>query len=265
MYIYPAAHMHYGSHPFVYYLWYYLWIAPHVFQVAVMWVMVRRRLHRQFPLFFIYTVAEVFQAAALVSISARLGFGTTYQQVFAGFLAVSTAARFGVIIEILNHVLKRYPAVDSTGRSFIRLSTVVLLAGAVLLAVVMPQTNSDFLLRATYSLDRSVTILQCGLLIALFIFSRYFSLSWSSLDFGLALGLGVFASVELATSAVWLHLGKFGNTSVNLFSMGVYHCCVLIWLFYVLKPEKISQNVPEQIPNHDLEVWNQELQRLVRL
>jgi hypothetical protein len=113
-------------------------------------------------------------------------------------------------------------------------------------------------------LDRTVSVLQCGLLISLFLFSRYFALSWRSQAFGIALGLGIFASVELAVSAVALHLGTFSNRTVILITMATYHCCVLIWMFYLLLPERTAYFTRRELPKQDLEVWNQELQRLLQ-
>jgi hypothetical protein len=141
---------------------------------------------------------------------------------------------------------------------------VVLLLIATVVGISAPATSTNPLLNATYAMDRAVSVLQCGLLISLFAFSRYFALAWRSHAFGIALGLGIFASVELATSAVWLHLGAFGNRAVNLFTMATYHLCVLIWMFYLLRPERATSYVLNPLPKHDLDVWNNELQRLVQ-
>lgn len=40
-------------------IWNYLWIAPTLLQIVILWVMLRRRLHRQFPLFFVYTAYTI--------------------------------------------------------------------------------------------------------------------------------------------------------------------------------------------------------------
>ena len=49
-------------------LFLYLWIAPHVLQVALAVMMVRRKLAREFPAFFLYTVFEVLQFAVLFAL-----------------------------------------------------------------------------------------------------------------------------------------------------------------------------------------------------
>lgn len=246
-------------------LWYCLWVAPHIFQGIIVFDMVRRRLHRQFPMFFLYTVFEILQFAVLFTISrSHLHFGGGYVRVYSVGLALSTAVRFAVIYELFSHFFRLYPALDGAGRLLFRGATIVLLLVAVGLAFSAPGNGTDLLVNATYALDRTVSVLQCGLLISLFLFSRYFVLSWRSHAFGIALGLGVFATVELAASAIRLHLGVFGKWPVNLLTMATYYCCVLIWVFYLMAPEREPQYPARTLPKYDLEIWNQELQRLLQ-
>jgi hypothetical protein len=246
-------------------LWYCLWVSPHFLQGIILFSMVRRGLQRQFPMFFLYTGFEILQFVALFTISqSPVQFGGGYVRVYSVGLALSTAIRFAVIHELFSHFFRRYPALDGAGRLLLRGATIVLLLVAVGLAVSAPGNGADFLLNATYALDRTVSVLQCGLLISLFLFSRYFVLSWRSHAFGIALGLGIFASMELATSAIWLHLGAFGNPAVNLLTMATYTCCVVIWMFYLMAPERAPRYPSKTLPEYDLEIWNQELRRLLQ-
>jgi hypothetical protein len=245
-------------------LWYCLWVAPHALQGILLFAMVRRRLDRQFPMFFLYTAFEVLQFVVLFTTSrSHLQFGEVYVRVYSVGLALSTAIRFGVIYELFKHFFHRYPALDGAGQVLFRGATILLLLVAVGLAVSAPGSSATLMLTATYALDRTVSILQCGLLISLFLFSRYFLLSWRSHAFGIALGLGIFATVELAASAVWLHLGAFGNPVVNLLTMATYTGCVLTWIFYLVGQEREPQYSVKALPDYDLEIWNRELQRLL--
>ena len=246
-------------------LWYCLWVSPHILQGILLFAFIRGRLRRSFPMFFLYTAFEIVQFIVLFAISqSHLHFGGSYVRAYSVGLALSTAIRFGVIHELFSHFFRRYPAIDGAGRLLLRGATMVLLVFAVGLAVSAPTSSGNFLLNGTYVLDRTASILQCGLLISLFVFSRYFALSWRSHAFGIALGLGVFASVELATSAIWLRLGVFGNPVVNLITMATYYCCVLIWVLYLMAPEWEPRAAVKKLPEYDLEIWNRELQRLTQ-
>lgn len=112
-------------------------------------------------------------------------------------------------------------------------------------------------------LDRAANILQCGLLIGLFLLSSYLGLSWRSYIFGIALGVGIIASVALAVSAIQSQVGYTYNVYLNYLTMVTYHCSVLIWMFYLLAPERSAQYTVKPTPEIDLESWNQELQRLI--
>jgi hypothetical protein len=227
--------------------------------------MVRRGLHRRFPAFFLYTVLEVVQLAVLLAVSRWRS--DAYHATYVLGLALSTAARSWLVYELYLYFFKRYPALRTSGKVLFRVAVMAFLFLAVGLAVLAPSDGADLLLRGTFTLDRTASILQCGLLVVLFLFSRYFSLAWRTHAFGIAFGMGIFASVELATSAVWLHLAAFrahGDNFVNLITMGTYHCCVLVWLFWLIRPEKSPSSAPTTLPEHDLEVWNQELDRLLQ-
>jgi ABC-type transport system involved in multi-copper enzyme maturation permease subunit len=115
-----------------------------------------------------------------------------------------------------------------------------------------------------YVLSRTISLVQCGLLALLFLFSSHFRLSWRSYVLGIAVGLGTFSSVDLATAAIQVWSGPAAGIHVLLdfVTMGTYHCSVLIWLFYILAPEPAQATV-KQLPDVDLEKWNTELQRLL--
>jgi hypothetical protein len=245
------------------FFWYYFWIAPHVLQLAVVNVMIGRKIYREFPMFFLYSCFEVVQFATLFIMS-RWDAITPAQ--FAGTywigMAVSTALRFGIIQEIFAHVFKNYAALEHLGRMLFRWATAVLLLVGVIAAAYAPAESG----RLYYSLvviDRSVSIVQCGLLFFLFVFAGYFSISLRQYGFGIALGLGIFASVELVSAAVRTSVSTTIGTDVLSFvTMGTYHCCVLIWLFYLLAPQ--TERVAGELPSHEIEQWNMELRRLIR-
>lgn len=250
-------------------LWYYLWIAPHLLLGVVLLLMVHRGLHRRFPIFFAYAGFETLQFGVLFFVrqthhAARQG---GYLQFYAAGLALSTALRFGVIQEVFGQLFDGHSALAAPARTFGRYATLVLVGVAVVLAMVSPGAESDFTGHTLHSLDRAVSILQCGLLISLLVFSRYFALSTKRDAFGLALGLGILASVELATSAIRLY-GVASRTLSDLVTMGSYHVCVLIWLFYFWKSEKPKKLGPPSasgmLPKDDLELWNRELERLLQ-
>jgi hypothetical protein len=252
-------------HPLLRPFFYYLWIAPHLLQAIVLLLMVRRKLHKQFPIFLLYTAFELFQFVVLFAVGRSGSFSAEqYRSMFSLGSAISTALRFGIIYEIFTHVFRSYPGLNGLGRILSRWATVGLLLFAVALAAATHGNGTYGPVVVLSLLDRTISILQCGLLILLFLVSRYFALSWRNYAFGLALGFGVFASVELATSAIRSQIGSSRADFIDLVVMAAYHCCVLIWIFYLVAPERITYRAPKKLPEDDLGVWNEELQRLLQ-
>ncbi len=245
--------------------WNSLWIGSHVLQAVLAIAMYRRRLHRQFPFFFSYTVFEAIQFCVIFLLIHIHGTSkAVYFQAFSIGTLGSTCLRFCMLYEILVFVLKDYPALDGLARSLFRWTAVLVLLGAAILAVAVPGNGADRALLVLAVLDRTMSILQCGLLLGLFVFSSYFKLSWRSSIFGIALGLGIFACVELATVAFRAQFAATGRFYLDMLVFAAYLISVLLWMFYLLVPEKVVAPGVSTLPTHDLETWNQELQRLLR-
>jgi hypothetical protein len=246
-------------------VFYYLMIAPHVLLLGIMVALLRRSVFRRFPIFLTYILSEIVQFAVLFALyTARSVTPTQYAWGYVIGLAVSTAIRFGIIHEVFAHVFRNYSAVSYFGRPLFRWGTVGLMLGALALTFYAGGDNFDHLMFVVYALDRAASILQCGLLVGLFVLSTYLGLSWRNQVFGIALGLGILASVQLLAAAIRAQTSFAFSQYLDYVTMSTYHVCVLVWLFYLWAPERSTQYAVNSVPEHDLEAWNQELQRLIR-
>ncbi len=245
-------------------LWNYLLIVPHLLLVVVLIALIRRRLFRQFPIFSAFIVSEIVQAAVIIPmLLSRSVTAKQYTLVYFGALALSTALRIGIIHEIFAHMFRNYVALSRFGKPLFRWATVGLLLGGLALAAYAGGHDLVRVTSVANVLDRAANILQCGLLVGLFFFSSYLGLSWRSYLFGIALGVGIAATTDLVVSAIRSQTGYAYMVFLNYVTMATYHFCVLIWMFYLLAPERISQYNLNTVPENDLEAWNQELQRLL--
>jgi hypothetical protein len=96
---------------------------------------------------------------------------------------------------------------------------------------------------AILTAQRCVRIIQVGMVLFLLFFARYLGVSRRQYSFGVALGFGVFALVELSVVASWVgdHLN---NLSMGLVNMTAYNCTLLIWLVYTLKKAPVLREAP---------------------
>jgi hypothetical protein len=100
----------------------------------------------------------------------------------------------------------------------------------------------------------------------LFLIAAYFHLSWDRLSFGILLGFGISSCVHLATWAIIANASPsdHARTLFAFLIMGTFHLCVLIWLYYVLVPQKVVKKSVVPLPEDNLAVWNRELERLLQ-
>ena len=54
------------------------------------------------------------------------------------------------------------------------------------------------------------------------------------------------------------------RTLFDFLNMATYHLSVLIWLYYVLVPQKAGTKSEVPLPENNLAVWNRELERLLQ-
>ena len=254
-----VAHMSFSTA-----IWYYLWIAPHVFQIGIVYLMMKHKHIRSYPWFYSYTVFEILEFATLFFFSQihpiRLA---DYFRLYSISYAASTALRFCIILEVLRQLIQKYAVLRQAIKPLFRWAGVGLLIAALALAIYSGGDRSDRSWFVLNMLNRTALITQTGLLAGLLLFSRYFTLSWRNSLLGIGLGLGIYAFVDLIGAAVRSQTGFTHTKALDWVSMAAYQVSVLIWLFYLLAPEREQANVQELPATHEVEVWNQELERLL--
>lgn len=240
---------------------YSLWIGPHLFLAVLAVLMYRRGLQRKFPTFFLYTLYEVL--VFLLLFTCRMighSLSGVYRSVFIGTAIGSVVLRFGIIQEIFNNLFQDYPRLTEVGTLSMRWLTGILLVAAVLLALYSSGTISDHMLSGVMLLDRSVAIIQAGLLLFLFCVPSVLGLTWRTYTFGIALGFGIFASTELAYWALRLtELSEHAKDLLDLLPTGSYQVSVLVWIGYLRTLEKPVPVSHYTIP--ELDRWSGELER----
>lgn len=244
----------------------YLWVAPHVLLAVVAVVMVRGRRYREFPVFFSYLLFEIFQFCALFAMSRRLVPVSvpTYQEIDLLGRAGSIAFRFGIIQELLEASVAHCAPLRKTMARVLRRAAAVL----ALLAVVFMGSVYSWSLRGmvfpAYAINQTLNILQCGLLVFVFLWHRYLGLKMQHFVIGIALGMGLVAGLEPLLHALD-DSRMVDPTIVNLLPMGAYHISVLIWLYFarVRQDERASDSTISSYP--DARNWAVELGRFTWL
>ncbi len=247
-------------------LWHYLWVAPNILLLVLAPLIWRRKLGRQFPVFLVFVVLSAIEqltlyiADVLPSVSAE-----NFWRIDWICLLIEALLKFVLIAEIFARLFGSYPSVARTSRLFVRGVGVALVMVATVMAARAPSDSTFRLISGTHILGQTAFIIECGLVLFLFLFAAYFKLSWDRVSFGITLGLGISSSVHLATWALMASVGVsvYSRNLLDFLNMATYHVCVLIWFYYLLVPQKVVTTSAVPLPEHSLEVWNQELERLL--
>ncbi|MGA2644161.1 MAG: hypothetical protein ABSF15_05570 [Candidatus Sulfotelmatobacter sp.] len=247
-------------------LWHYLWVAPNVFLLVLALLAWRRGLQKQFPIFVIFAVVAaieqltVYVADILPSVTAA-----TWWQIFWVGLLIEAFLKFALVGEIFSQVFGPYSSIAKLGKLLISGAGVVLILVAAVAAAYTPKNSTHSIVSGVHIFEQTIYMVESGLILFLFVFAAYFKLSWNRSPFGIALGLGMSACVHLATWTLMAN-GKFSprhDISLIFVNMATYHACVLLWFYYLLVPHKAAQKSEALVPEHNLELWNRELERLL--
>ena len=231
-----------------------LWCVQTVLQCIVIFVLWHRKLYNQVPVFFSYLLWQVVNFAVVFPLYHKGAYNSYFWTYWVG-AAISAILGFKTIHEIFLDVFRPYHSLKDLGTIVFRWAgTVMLMVSAVVAFSSSPKYGP--LVHAVTTLQRSVRFVQFGLVIFLLLFSRYLGVSRRQYSFGIALGFGAFASVELVVLA--LNSGGFLHAaSVNLIDMIAFNVTTLIWLTYALVWRPVAKEVPAN--NFQTDRWEESL------
>jgi hypothetical protein len=212
-------------------LYYVLWLAHPVFQAAIAVVMLRRGLFRQFKYFFAYIVAQLV-TFAVVFPSSFLSYRAFFYFSWLG-TAISVALGFQVIHEAFLDVFKPFHTLRDLGTVLFKWAGLVMLLVAGVVSVSTGSTDTAPWIQAIMTAQRCVRIIQVGMVLFLLVFARYLGVSRKQHSFGIALGFGLFAMVELTLIASWAG-NHLGDATMSLVNMTIYNGVLVTWLGYML-------------------------------
>ena len=248
-------------------LWNYLWVAPNLFLLAVGFLIWKRGLSRQVPAFLAFAIlAPLGDLAVFGADIAPFVSAPNFWLIAWINLLLESLLKFFVIGEICSRVFSRYSSISRVSRVLVSGFGGVLVLVAGLIAGFAHGDNPRFLISGVHLLEQTVFIIETGLIVFLFLLAAYFHLSWDRLSFGILIGLGISACEHLAAWAVIANASPSESTRVlfDFLDMFTFHACALIWLYYVLVPQKLDTKSTVPLPDNNLALWNRELERLLQ-
>src|SRR5215467_13970977 len=151
-----------------------LWISQPVLQVVVAIVMYRRRLHKDFPAFFAFTIAQIVIFAVEFPLYRN---HTAYFDVFWIGSAVNLIFQFKIIHEVFLDAFRPYHALQDLGTALFKWAALIMILVSVVLISISPSWN-DPLVKTIIVAHRCVRVIQCGIVLFLLAFCQHVGFSW---------------------------------------------------------------------------------------
>jgi hypothetical protein len=216
----------------------------------------RRKLRSEFPVFYRYSL--FCGVGTLITIIPYLFFCPQYFYIYWVLTPITMLLEFGVLYELLVNALKPYSALIDLGKMLFRWAAVFLIMAALLTAFATTGSGSNRLVAAAQLLERTVRLMQCGLLLLFLGLEKRLGLSWRTHSMSIALGLGVYAAVDLSAT----YLISRAPAQSNAFQMVatlVYLGAASLWAYSLAKPEPARGNVLDSPRRLIFQRWNEAL------
>jgi hypothetical protein len=217
------------------------WLVGPALEITLLIFMVQRKLHTVFPRFFSYILFQIVKSGFLFVIFRYYDDRSYFDAYWTGN-AISVFLAVAVMDEILHNLFKEYGGIQNLGSVIFRWACGLLLVLSIVNAFSTQTANAERVVATVLAFDRSVRIMQCGLFLLLMLLCRFLRHCWRQHVFGIALGFGVFASIELILVSIAMHYGDAPVAIVSLLKSAAYNGVVVLWILY-LRQE--SQSIPE--------------------
>jgi hypothetical protein len=238
-----------------------LWWGGLALEAALLTVIVYRRLYRGLPIFFGYMVLLFVRTVALIALHRRGG-AVAYFYAYWASEVLCWAWSLAAVQEAMERLFAPYAAVRRLVLVVFRWGAALLIVFAVMTAYVSPGADSTRMMQGILMLERSVRVVQVGLLSLLFVFAGFLRLRWPRHVFGVALGFAIFSTVELASVTMRAQGGIGAHGGFVFLKPLAFVVAQFVWFGYFALPERAAQ--PELQSSPHMAGWNDALAELLR-
>lgn len=213
------------------YFYYGLWIMHPLLQMGIAAFMVRRGLLKQFKFFFAYILTQIVGFAILFPAFVWRSYAAVFYLYWASN-AISVTCGFLVIHEVFVDMFKFFHTLRDLGSVLFKWAGLVMLLVAAVVSVSANSPHMSPWIQAIITSQRCVRIIQVGMVMFLLFFAQYVGVSRKQHSFGIALGFGTFAVIELILICSWVG-NHLGDPWMSIINMTAYNASLTMWLSYV--------------------------------
>jgi len=237
-----------------------LWTTGPLLQLLCVYFLYHRKLLPQFKFFASFLVFQTVKAVALFFLYRNSPQGSwTYYASYWVFTAMSDMFKIAVLYEIFCAAFRPFAGLQDLAKVAFKwaAASIVLIGFLVFVTTPTSQPNKfNWLIVGVNSFERIVRLMECALLLFLFMGSQHLGVAKRNRVFGFALGFGIDAFFQLMVYSALAntHISKMPMLA-QLLPM-VYYLSLLIWVAYLVQPEpaRESMHIPVTSP---LLRWNE--------
>lgn len=228
---------------------YVLWVVPTLVLAWLGYTMVQRKLRHRYPFFFAFLVFQV--ALFVVQFSVYHFWPAYYFRTYWPTTALGIFVSFAVVYELFCEVFAPFDGLKDLGGALFRWAAVVLVVAAVLIAVTTTAPGATIQARLVISLERSIRVMQCGIVLLMILCAPCVGLTRQHRIFGIAAGFGVIAAIDLISTAVVARMGISSATALfnTLAHMISFAIAVGMWTVYMLRTEPARGPIAQYAPS----------------
>jgi hypothetical protein len=235
-----------------------LWLAQLALLAYLAFVLIARKIWKSFPVFATYALFNLLSGPIQFALyrSPRL-----YVYSYIATEILSVLLGLAVVYEIFVQLFLAHAALRRLATSLLALVVALLIAlGIGVVYMHAPGLNNIGI--GILVSEQAARALEVGLLMFLFVCSGSFGLHWRQPLFGIALGLGLYTTVQLIMMTVWTYIISGGSSIVGIVGMLAFNVSLLVWIGYLSAPEQVraSAEVPDR---SQLEQWNRAVMELI--
>jgi len=238
-----------------------IWLSCPILQLFCVYLLYRRKLLKQFAFFASYLILLTLLNVVRFLCYRKFGFSSwPYFSVYWVGTALANMAALAVLYEIFCAAFTPFAGLQDLAKIVFKWAAGSVFFIGFLVFISNPASSVGaphrWLATGVHDFERIVGVMECALLIFLFIGSQHLGVSMRNRVFGFALGFGfdAFCTIVVYSALAASHISKFPLWSQ--FLPIAYYSSLLIWVGYLLKPEPSRESI--QIPiTSPLLRWNE--------
>ncbi|HEX7285263.1 MAG TPA: hypothetical protein VF532_03735 [Candidatus Angelobacter sp.] len=235
------------------------WLLPaaiFALEALTLFFLIKNKRRMGMPVFFSYLIFNM--GLAIAFRIAQLGSAQQYFYIYWTLTAVGMIFNFLVLYEVFVNALKPFSAVIDLAKMLAGWAALFLLATGILSAFATSGSQSSRICTAISLIERSVQLMQCGVLLLMALFGSRLGLSWRAQGASVALGLGLTSAVGTIESYFTTQLSPYSNI-VNLMDGMLWTAVVGFWAYTAMKPQPVRASVQNSPTRLILQRWNEAL------